>query len=49
MRRISARTFAELWRAAGSSGLGDIQALCLSAAVVREIDTLGWADRKSVV
>ena len=39
----TARTFAELWRAAGSPGLGDIQALCLSAAVVREIDTLGWA------
>ncbi len=39
----TARTFAELWRAAGAPGLGTIQALCLSAAVAREIDTLGWS------
>lgn len=38
----TARTFAELWQAAGASSLGTIQALCLSAAVAREIDTLGW-------
>ncbi len=39
----TARTFADLWRAAGAPSLAGIQALCLSAAVVREIDTLGWA------
>jgi uroporphyrinogen-III synthase len=39
----TARTFADLWRAAGSPSLGNIEALCLSAAVVREIDTLGWS------
>ncbi len=39
----TARTFAELWREAGAPALGTIQALCLSAAVAREIDTLGWS------
>jgi uroporphyrinogen-III synthase len=39
----TARTFAELWRGAGSPSLGNIFAICLSAAVAREIDTLGWA------
>ena len=39
----TARTFADLWRAAGSPSLGNIEALCLSAAVAREIDTLGWS------
>src|SRR5262245_24626621 len=37
-------TFAELWRDAGSSSLARIQALCLSAAVAREIGDLGWAE-----
>jgi uroporphyrinogen-III synthase len=39
----TARTFADLWRAAGSPSLSNIEALCLSAAVAREIDTLGWS------
>ncbi|HJT12103.1 MAG TPA: uroporphyrinogen-III synthase [Dongiaceae bacterium] len=39
----TAATFAELWRAAGSPSLARIQALCLSAAVAREIGNLGWA------
>lgn len=39
----TARTFADLWRAAGSPSLGSIEALCLSAAVAREIDNLGWS------
>lgn len=39
----TARTFADLWRAAGSPSLGSIEALCLSAAVAREIDSLGWS------
>lgn len=39
----TARTFADLWRAAGSPSLGNIEALCLSAAVAREIDILGWS------
>jgi len=39
----TARTFAELWRGAGAPGLTGIQALCLSAAVAREVDKLGWA------
>ena len=39
----TAATFAELWQAAGSSSLGRIHALCLSAAVAREIGNLGWA------
>lgn len=39
----TARTFAELWREAGSASLGAVQAICLSAAVAREINTLGWA------
>jgi uroporphyrinogen-III synthase len=40
----TAATFAELWREAGSSSLARIQALCLSAAVAREIGDLGWAE-----
>ncbi len=39
----TARTFAELWQAAGAPSLARIQALCLSAAVAREIGNLGWA------
>jgi len=39
----TAATFAELWQAAGSSSLARIHALCLSAAVAREIGNLGWA------
>jgi uroporphyrinogen-III synthase len=39
----TAATFAELWQAAGSPSLGRIHALCLSAAVAREIGSLGWA------
>jgi uroporphyrinogen-III synthase len=39
----TAATFAELWRAAGSPSLAGIQALCLSAAVAREIGNLGWS------
>ncbi len=38
----TARTFAELWQAAGAPTLARIQALCLSAAVAREIGNLGW-------
>ncbi|WP_119302974.1 uroporphyrinogen-III synthase [Dongia deserti] len=39
----TASTFADLWRAAGSPSLAGIHALCLSAAVAREIGNLGWA------
>jgi uroporphyrinogen-III synthase len=39
----TAATFADLWRAAGSPSLARIQALCLSAAVAREVGNLGWA------
>lgn len=39
----TAATFADLWRTAGSPSLGRIHALCLSAAVAREIGNLGWA------
>ena len=39
----TAATFADLWRTAGSPSLGRIHALCLSAAVAREIGSLGWA------
>ena len=39
----TASTFAQLWRAAGSPSLTRIHALCLSAAVAREIGNLGWA------
>ena len=39
----TAATFAELWQAAGSPSLARIHALCLSAAVAREIGNLGWA------
>lgn len=39
----TARTFADLWRTAGAPDLSDIEALCLSAAVAREIDILGWS------
>jgi uroporphyrinogen-III synthase len=39
----TAGTFAQLWRDAGSPSLGRIQALCLSAAVAREVGNLGWA------
>ena len=38
----TARTFAELWRAAEAPSLGRTTALCLSAAVAREIADLGW-------
>jgi len=38
----TARTFAELWRAAEAPSLGKTTALCLSAAVAREIAELGW-------
>lgn len=42
----SARTFVELWRRAQSGqpegGLGQVTALCLSAAVAREVTGLGW-------
>jgi len=38
----TARTFAELWRAADSPSLAKASALCLSAAVAREIADLGW-------
>lgn len=40
----TAATFGELWREAGSPSLTHIQALCLSAAVAREIGDLGWAE-----
>jgi uroporphyrinogen-III synthase len=39
----TASTFADLWRAAGAPALARIQALCLSAAVAREVGNLGWA------
>lgn len=39
----TASTFAELWRAAGAPSLARMHALCLSAAVAREIGNLGWA------
>jgi uroporphyrinogen-III synthase len=39
----TAGTFAELWRQAGAPSLARIQAICLSAAVAREIGALGWA------
>lgn len=38
----TARTFAELWRAAAAPTLAKTTALCLSAAVAREIADLGW-------
>ncbi len=40
----SARTFADLWRKAGGAkdGLKDVTALCLSAAVARELKDLDW-------
>ncbi len=38
----TARTFAELWRAADAPSLGKTTALALSAAVAREIADLGW-------
>ncbi|GAB2179740.1 uroporphyrinogen-III synthase [Dongia sp. agr-C8] len=38
----TARTFAELWRKADAPSLGKTTALCLSAAVAREIADLGW-------
>jgi uroporphyrinogen-III synthase len=38
----TARTFAELWRKADAPSLGKTTALCLSAAVAREIGDLGW-------
>lgn len=40
----SARTFAQLWRKAGGTkdGLKDVTALCLSAAVARELNDLDW-------
>ncbi|MBA4095201.1 MAG: hypothetical protein C0484_00330 [Rhodospirillum sp.] len=39
----TAATFADLLQTAGSPSLARIQALCLSAAVAREIGSLGWA------
>jgi uroporphyrinogen-III synthase len=39
----TAVTFADLWQSAGAPSLARIQALCLSAAVAREIGSLGWA------
>jgi uroporphyrinogen-III synthase len=39
----TAATFAQLWQDAGAPTLARIQALCLSAAVAREIGNLGWA------
>jgi len=39
----TAGTFAELWREAGAPSLARVQALCLSAAVAREVGNLGWA------
>src|SRR5262245_31021966 len=39
----TAGTFAQLWRLAGAPSLGRVHALCLSAAVAREIGDLGWA------
>jgi uroporphyrinogen-III synthase/predicted nucleic acid-binding Zn-ribbon protein len=38
----TARTFGELWRAAEAPSLAKTTALCLSAAVAREIAELGW-------
>jgi uroporphyrinogen-III synthase len=38
----TARTFGELWHAAEAPSLGKTTALCLSAAVAREIADLGW-------
>src|SRR4051812_34975977 len=38
----TARTFAELWTTADKPSLGKTTALCLSAAVAREIADLGW-------
>ncbi|MDY0871115.1 uroporphyrinogen-III synthase [Dongia rigui] len=40
----SARTFVDLWRKAGGAkdGLKDVTALCLSAAVARELKDLDW-------
>ncbi|HET6618755.1 MAG TPA: uroporphyrinogen-III synthase [Dongiaceae bacterium] len=39
----TAATFGQLWQSAGAPPLARIQALCLSAAVAREIGNLGWA------
>jgi len=39
----TAGTFAQLWQMAGAPSLAGIHALCLSAAVAREIGNLGWA------
>ena len=39
----TAGTFAQLWQAAGAPSLARIHALCLSAAVAREVGNLGWA------
>ena len=39
----TAGTFAQLWRLAGAPSLDRVHALCLSAAVAREIGNLGWA------
>ncbi|HSE75364.1 MAG TPA: uroporphyrinogen-III synthase, partial [Dongiaceae bacterium] len=39
----TAATFGQLWQSAGAPSLARIQALCLSAAVAREIGNLGWA------
>jgi uroporphyrinogen-III synthase len=38
----TARTFAELWRAADAPSLAKTSALALSAAVAREVADLGW-------
>jgi uroporphyrinogen-III synthase len=39
----TAGTFAQLWQEAGAPTLARIQAICLSAAVAREVGNLGWA------
>jgi len=40
----TATTFAKLWREAGSPDLERVCALCLSAAVAREVGDLNWRD-----
>ncbi len=40
----TAATFAKLWREAGSPDLEHVCALCLSAAVAREVGDLNWRD-----
>lgn len=38
----TAGTFAQLWQEAGAPTLARVRALCLSAAVAREVGNLGW-------